>query len=411
MKFYIALILFLIIGFIPYFGTIDIIGSQWLYLALINIGFLFYNITRSNFNDKFYRLLLFKPFVFYIIFIAFCFISLVFSNNIFISIIDLSRILITIISVINIIFFSSKTSFNLKHISVLVSIILFCELLYSLIPLIEFILVNDISTIDFSSVPTALKGVSGNKNVLSSNIAFKIPFVIYSIKEVKGYWKFMFSILLSLSFVILLLLISRASLISTAIISLFFAIYFINDRKNLNLISLFSLLTPLFFTIFFVFYTSSIDAISIQNRVNSISVSDTSTNHRLTLYQNAVDYIYNNPFIGCGIGNWKVESLPYWKSKLSGYTVPYHAHNDFLEVSTEVGIFGGLSYLFIFLSIFYLAYKLIRKNQIQGFFLLSIAFVYFFDASLNFPLERALSQVNFIILLFLSYYFTLQNEK
>ena len=32
---------------------------------------------------------------------------------------------------------------------------------------------------------------------------------------------------------------------------------------------------------------------------------------------------------------------------MTGYVVPYHAHNDFLELTVEIGILGGLAYFLL----------------------------------------------------------------
>ena len=63
-----------------------------------------------------------------------------------------------------------------------------------------------------------------------------------------------------------------------------------------------------------------------------------------------------NPIFGSGLGNWKIASIGEGKEHISGYTVPYHAHNDFIHVFTETGIPGGLVYIGIFatLSFIYL---------------------------------------------------------
>lgn len=406
MKLYIVLFLYLIIGFIPYFDTIDKIGSQWLYLSILNI----IAILISYKNSKPLTFVRFKPFLLYFIFILFCSISLIYTKNILISIIDFSRIFITFLSIYNLVSLLNGSDFSIKKFSILISIILFFEIMFSLFPLIKFVYSNGFQDIDFTSVPNALKGISGNKNVMSSNVAFKIPFIIYLIIISKTSLKYLYSFLFTLSLIDLFLLSSRAAFISSFLVLLFFTLYLVYNYKKINFRLILSLAIPLVTIISLAFYTSSIDAISVKNRLNSINTSDTSTNHRLTLYENAIDYILENPIIGCGIGNWKVESLPYWKNLLSGYTIPYHAHNDFLEIGTETGLLGGLSYLFLFLMIFYYSIKLVYKNNLFGYFLISITSVYFIDAFLNFPLERALSQVNFIILLFLSYIF-IQNEK
>jgi O-antigen ligase len=213
-----------------------------------------------------------------------------------------------------------------------------------------------------------------------------------------------------ISFFTLFLLSARASLISLIII---FSLYIIYSFLNFSLkkISL-SLLLSIFLAIS-VYLIESLPSnnLSLSSRANSISTNDDSTSYRIILWENAVDFISNNPIIGCGIGNWKIESLPYWKDRLTGYTIPYHAHNDFLEITTETGLFGGLSYLLIFITIFIICIRSIFKfKNYPSFMLLSILIVYFIDGSLNFPLERALSQVNFAVLLCLTL-LIYKNEK
>ena len=55
------------------------------------------------------------------------------------------------------------------------------------------------------------------------------------------------------------------------------------------------------------------------------------------------------PILGIGVGNWKIKSIQYAGDSVVGYTVPYHAHNDFLQIFAEIGIIGGLAYLMIYL--------------------------------------------------------------
>ena len=184
-----------------------------------------------------------------------------------------------------------------------------------------------------------------------------------------------------------------------------FLFYTLRSKLYLKLVFLF----PLLCALVSVSYLNA-NRYNIAAKVSSVGLSDESTTHRIFLYENALDYISHNPFIGCGIGNWKVESLPYWKDRLSGYTIPYHAHNDFLELSTEIGILGGLSYLSMFVSILLVfLFLYIKSNKLEYLVIFSLCAVYFFDASINFPLERALSQVNFIVLLSLSLFITKKN--
>ena len=124
-------------------------------------------------------------------------------------------------------------------------------------------------------------------------------------------------------------------------------------------------------------------------------------------------FISNNLFIGCGIGNWKVESAFYWGSIGSDYLVPYHAHNDFLEFSSEIGIIGGLTYLFLFVFVLYNFFNLFFVSKDLKFFILFFSFfALLIDSSLNFPFERPIIQVMFVLLISLSIYFNhIHNEK
>ena len=70
----------------------------------------------------------------------------------------------------------------------------------------------------------------------------------------------------------------------------------------------------------------------------------------LAYWGDAWEYIKENPIFASGLGNWKIESIDKGKEHISGYTVPYHAHNDFIHVFAETGILGGLSILTIIYS-------------------------------------------------------------
>ena len=64
-------------------------------------------------------------------------------------------------------------------------------------------------------------------------------------------------------------------------------------------------------------------------------------------------------FLVLGFGNWKFKSIDYDKKDIFGYTVPYHAHSDFIQIGAELGIIGFVLYLGIFiLSVFYLLLSL-----------------------------------------------------
>ena len=120
-------------------------------------------------------------------------------------------------------------------------------------------------------------------------------------------------------------------------------------------------------------------------------------NERLGYYSDAVKSI-SNILLGIGIGNWKIKSIQYAGIQF-GYTVPYHVHNDFLQIFAEIGIIGGLTYLLIYLiPIYRIVIKLKDRalDNLNLIYLLIISAV-FIDSMLNFPIARP---VNHIFLLF-----------
>ena len=134
---YTLIFLYLLVGFVPYFGTIDTIGSQWFYLSILNIiSISFFAYQQSNFFNFLLKISKVRFVFFYLLFISFSLLSLVFSNNISLSIVDISRVFTTFFVFVIISFLVSEIKFY--YLSVLISIVLFSEILYSYFPLIDF---------------------------------------------------------------------------------------------------------------------------------------------------------------------------------------------------------------------------------------------------------------------------------
>ena len=88
-----------------------------------------------------------------------------------------------------------------------------------------------------------------------------------------------------------------------------------------------------------------------------------STGHRVLLYKSALDLISDSPFYGYGIGGTKVHlKRQNWKNGFMrlGEKYNYNAHNDFLQLTIEIGVLG-----FILLSVIYsnLLIGSIKKKQ------------------------------------------------
>lgn len=132
---------------------------------------------------------------------------------------------------------------------------------------------------------------------------------------------------------------------------------------------------------------------SIAGRLSTIGGGDTSTSQRFTAWKRSLQLLRENPLLGVGLGNWKVVVLKIENQISKDYIYQYKAHNDFLEIPAETGIFGGLLFLSIFLLLFgkFLVLHLKGKAPASARYLFLPAlglFAYSFDALFNFPHDR-----------------------
>ena len=388
---------FFIVILLPYFGSLDVIAPQWLYLSLIN--FLAFILTAKDKLTAPKSILFFL----YLLFIIQILLSLLYSNNINLSIVDATRFLIVLSSIFNLYVLLRNKIFSFYSISLILSLVLTIEIFYSLLPFFGFFYYNDLSLISqFSTIysENLFLGFAGNKNITAASICIKLPFLLYVFHFSKKYYKALFSFIIFFLFVLVFFLRARSVFVSLSALFFLYSLFFIYYKKR----SFIFIPIILFLSFITAFFLTKRESSPLIDDFNSISLTAASSNDRFLLWDNAISYIYDHPFIGCGIGNWKIESLPYWKTHLSNYIVPYHAHNDFLELTTELGLLGGLTFvLVIFLMFYYLIKNLIQtKNNFSISFIsltiLGSLVIYFVDLSLNFPSERPRMQIIFCLL-------------
>lgn len=129
------------------------------------------------------------------------------------------------------------------------------------------------------------------------------------------------------------------------------------------------------------------------------SIADGNSKGRLLIWKNTVEIIKEKPLSGYGVGNHKLAIMKVECAKKHDYIVSDHAHNDFLEMFSELGIFGCLIYIltYVFAAIYSLKQmfakgvnELFRLRAMVGG---TIILTYMNDAMFNFPLERADCQI------------------
>ncbi|MDA9360588.1 O-antigen ligase family protein [Flavobacteriaceae bacterium] len=399
---YIILILYIITGSLGNLGAIDILAPQWIYLGAVNIlaclYLLFFNTESAQFGlSKLYKSIFIYVYLFYFIWSG---LSYFYAINPTETLINLPRLGNTFFAI----FFCFILLHGLENKIVFISRVFIGFLAFEL-----FAFYNDLFTQlennTFNSMN--LKGVAGNKNITAASIAFKVPFVLYSIVTVrKGLLKLILSFLLFTAIFAISILYARSAILSSFIVFLIFLVYsvftLLSDRSQLkyNLKNLLLTITPYLLAVFInITFTNSQNKGNIGSQLGNIEFTEQSSNGRFKYWSDAFEHIQDHPIIGAGLGNWKIASISYGKEHVKGYTVPYHAHNDFIHVFAEVGILGGVAYLSLFGLLTFFLFRLLyvqRKedgNTDFSLFLLVLPFIiYGIDAGLNFPVARPLMQ-------------------
>ena len=155
--------------------------------------------------------------------------------------------------------------------------------------------------------------------------------------------------ILAIILILLTLLQTQSRAVLAAILISIFAFIFMY-RKNLRLKNMFVIFFS--FVLFIVLcysivkYTDRLEAFNLEIR----KTFDFKDSPRFKLYKSTLQLFVDQPILGVGPGNWKIDV---WKYGLYinslGRSFAQRPHNDFLWVLAEGGIFAGLSYMLLFL--------------------------------------------------------------
>ena len=397
-KKYFSAFLITTLGFIPFipdFGVIDLIATHFFYITIIQILISLYLLILGDYIP----IRINKIDIFYIMFLLFGIISFTNTFNQTESIIDWMRYFILFLTYLNLKIL--LTNFYAPE-KIFTSIFL---MLFALESMYIFkIYLENFTYQEALGRSRLLSGFSSNQNIAAFSLLIKTPIVIYYFNKTKKNILKAFSIILVSIAIFDILIISSRGAILGLILILF--ILFVIDFRNKNNFKLRFRQSIIFTCIFLVvsilqtgLYENRND-LKVINRISSYE--DNSVSQRIKYIKTSLDLITDNPITGIGIGNWKILSIRDIPGGIRQYEVPYFAHNDFLQVFSEIGIFGFLSYfLIVFYPIFYLIRRFyLNKNSSKIELYLAISLLIFvLDSVLNFPGLRPYSQMNFIYIL------------
>ncbi len=388
------------------FYVYDRIAAQLLFLTILNI-IAFLLIIRKNTFKQFFSTYKSKyHFYSYLGFVLFSSFSLVVAENLTEGLVSLTKVMTFFLSFIIILFLSQSQKINFLKIFIFFTIIA----LSIESGLINYLFYDSVITNgNFLQRGNEFKGLAANINISSFSIALKIPVLIYIIfSKQKRYLKFLCFILIYSSLLTILLLLSRAAILAIVFISISLFCMFLFNYNKFNNRNFLGVILAVFLS--FVSYQLINDknpSDLIVDRFSTITdpATDGSVKERLNFYTTAFQSIKNNPILGVGVGNWKIISIKYSKDIIKEYVVPYFVHNDFLQVMAEIGILGGLLYLFYIFYPFIISFRevLTKKTFSLNFMIFLILGVYIIDSMLNFPMDRSITFVYLIFSIALFY--------
>lgn len=402
-----VVVLLLLIDFFPYFKSLEIINPQFLYLSILNLflGVYFYYNYSATAAVVFPLLRRSSIFKLYLAFVILCSISFFVAKNTSLVFTKLTEIVIVFCLFINLAILLKDKLDLLYKIVLIVGISAFvqaCQQLYNFI-----IIPRNASVIDLLS---AMKGNTGNINILAASLTIKVPFILLGIVHFTGYKKYFLLVALFSVTSVIFLTGARTPLINLFIIYSIYTTYLLKDSfSKLSFIKILYLIIPILIAVLFAnsIFEKSKDKgryVSLENRVSQISTDDASSQARLAYWGNTLKLSQNNPIFGIGLGNYQVESIPYERTVSNDNVVSLHAHNDFLEILAETGIVNSLIYLSLFLLVFVINLKnLLKANsadtKLIALLTLMLLIVYGIDSVFNFPMYRPTMSIFFSLIL------------
>jgi O-antigen ligase len=406
-------LLYLLVHFIPDFGGADVMGAQWLYVSLLDFAILAYILLNNQqYKAAIQSVLKLKFTIVYSFLVIWALLSLIYSINAIETLVCLARLVSTYLIFINlsILFYKKQVTSLFNVVAVLVAIVLLFDAMYVITGFSK-----NMVDMNLDQNIISLTGKNGNKNVMAASLLIKFPFLLFVILHNKLVGKILGLIILFLGMMALFILNTRSTYVGLGVLFVLFttAIVLLNKKQDTKTIGiqLAYFMLPLVFAFFAAngMLSKAVDVQGFQGgygtitkRVGDINVAS-EQNSRIKLWKAAIDYASKHP---------------YEKEYTNDLFVPYHCHNDYIEMFADLGVIGGISFAALFTLLGYTVLQFWRKSKdndhklITGIALMAIA-CYFVDAFFNFPAERTSMQTMFAFsaaLLFIPIYFTDSNN-
>jgi len=267
----------------------------------------------------------------------------------------------------------------------------------------------------FSLVPQMSPPAStfSNRNMASQFIAMAVPVTAGSILLVRElHMKLISGLSLSVSLFFLNLTRTRSALISVIFIAVLVFLLFLFSawlKKHVRVRKgVFGLLLVVAISVCLLFFQPARKRLHLDKQLPEISSlikkADKGTAKlRFNWWKNTVFIAEENFWTGIGLANFKLVYPKYHRVSRIDRTFTERkqvnrVHNDHLQLFSELGFFGFCMYVWIFITAFYLFYKILKKANNRETRLRAICLqlgivIFLIVAFFTFPLERAMPPI------------------
>jgi O-antigen ligase len=274
---------------------------------------------------------------------------------------------------------------------------------------------------DFDWITQATKPAAtfGNKNMAVHFLVLIIPINIGLLLNNKNkIQQILLAFALTITSLYLIYANSRAGYLSAIAEVILFSIFIFKHKKSSStthkVLILIAIVLP------FIFNFTLNKGVNIQTRMANIvkiKANTNVTNERIPMWLNTLAMLKENPILGVGLGNWRIQYPLYLEAitKDTGASenkMHRHAHNDWLEIMSSLGLVGLLLLIWIAFTLIQFIKKLL-KQQKQPFvvFGLSMSFIgLFIDGFFSFPLKLIITPL-LIMVIFASLVVLNQDKK
>ena len=239
-----------------------------------------------------------------------------------------------------------------------------------------------------------LKAIFGHKSLISTYLVLLIPLNLLAWPDRSKYLNRWILVLLASQLILIILLQSRAMYLAIVAVMMIMLRYFYSQRKSGAGIGFKPVILGSVLLLGLVGTIYLVASPELRERINPLHYFDSQTSgERRFVWYKTQGLIHDHPFLGVGAGNWKLEFPRYGVEgayRLQDQDVIFtRAHNDFLEICSEVGIPGLLLYLGLFALPLIQFFKKKNRNQAWIRHLLTAGiFSFIISSFFDFPRER-----------------------